>query len=76
MFSFRKEKGNEISNATRAILVKNKRSQASPAPLVKNKEEKRKDILLLFLCISIFALLLSSCGRRAEVEILKAPAED
>ena len=76
MFSFRKEKGNEISNATRAILVKNKRSQASPAPLVKNKEEKRKDILLLFLCISIFALLLSSCGRRTEVEILKAPAED
>ena len=76
MFSFRKEKGNEISNATRAILVKNKRSQALPAPLVKNKEEKRKDILLLFLCISIFALLLSSCGRRTEVEILKAPAED
>ena len=76
MFSFRKEKGNEISNATRAILVKNKRSQASPAPLVKNKEEKRKDILLLFLCISIFALLFSSCGRRTEGEILKAPAED
>ena len=76
MFSFRKEKGNEISNATRAILVKNKSSQASPEPLVKNKEEKRKDILLLFLCISIFALLLSSCGRRTEVEILKAPAED
>ena len=76
MFSFRKEKGNEISNATRAILVKNKRSQASPAPLVKNKEEKRKDILLLFLCISVFALLLSSCGRRTEGEILKAPAED
>lgn len=76
MFSFRKEKGNEISNATRAILVKNKRSQASPAPLVENKEEKRKDILLLFLCISVFALLLSSCGRRTEVEILKAPAED
>ena len=76
MFSFRKEKGNEISNATRAILVKNKRSQASPAPLVKNKEEKRKDILLLFLCISIFALLLSSCGRRTEVEVLKAPEED
>ena len=76
MFSFRKEKGNEISNATRAILVKNKRSQASPAPLVKNKEEKRKDILLLFLCISVFALLLSSCGRRTEVEVLKAPAED
>lgn len=76
MFSFRKEKGNEISNATRAILVKNKRSQALPAPLVKNKEEKRKDILLLFLCISIFALLLSSCGRRTEGEILKAPAED
>ena len=76
MFSFRKEKGNEISNATRAILVKNKRSQASPAPLVKNKEEKRRDILLLFLCISVFALLLSSCGRRTEGEILKAPAED
>ena len=76
MFSFRKEIVNEISNATRAILVKNKRAQASPAPLVKNKEEKRKDILLLFLCISIFALLLSSCGRRTEVEILKAPAED
>ena len=76
MFSFRKEKGNERSNATRAILVKNKRSQALPAPLVKNKEEKRKDILLLFLCISVFALLLSSCGRRTEVEILKAPAED
>ena len=38
MFSFRKEKGNEISNATRAILVKNKRAQASPAPLVKNKK--------------------------------------
>ena len=76
MFSFRKEKGKEISNATRAILVKNKRSQASPAPLVKNKEEKRRDILLLFLCISVFALLLSSCGRRTEGEILKAPAED
>ena len=76
MFSFRKEKGNEISNATRAILVKNKRSKASPAPLAKNKEEKRRDILLLFLCISVFALLLSSCGRRTEVEILKAPAED
>ena len=76
MFSFRKEKGNEISNATRAILVKNKRAQASPAPLVKNKEEKRKDILLLFLCISVFVLLLSSCGRRTEGEILKAPAED
>ena len=103
MFSFRKEKGNEISNATRAILVKNKRSQASPAPLVKNKEEKRKDILLLFLCIKsivlavrsilfvrgavrklyggflgifVFTLLLSSCGRRTEGEILKAPAED
>ena len=76
MFSFRKEEVNEISNATRAILVKNKRSQALPMPLVKNKEEKRKDILLLFLCISIFALLLSSCGRRTEVEILKAPAED
>ena len=103
MFSFRKEKGNEISNATRAILVKNKRSQALPAPLVKNKEEKRKDILLLFLCITsialavrsilfvrgalrklyggflgifVFILLLSSCGRRTEGEILKAPAED
>ena len=76
MFSFRKEKVNERSNATRAILVKNKRSQASPAPLVKNKKEKRKDILLLFLCISVFVLLLSSCGRRTEVEILKAPAED
>ena len=103
MFSFRKEKGNEISNATRAILVKNKRAQASPAPLVKNKEEKRKDILLLFLCITsialavrsilfvrgafrklyggflgifVFILLLSSCGRRTEGEILKAPAED
>ena len=103
MFSFRKEKGNEISNATRAILVKNKRAQASPAPLVKNKEEKRKDILLLFLCIKsivlavrsilfvrgavrklyggflgifVFTLLLSSCGRRTEVEILKTPAED
>ena len=103
MFSFRKEKGNEISNATRAILVKNKRAQASPAPLVKNKEEKRKDILLLFLCIKsivlavrsilfvrgavrklyggflgifVFTLLLSSCGRRTEGEILKAPAED
>ena len=103
MFSFRKEKGNEISNATRAILVKNKRSQASPAPLVKNKEEKRKDILLLFLCITsialavrsilfvrgalrklyggflgifVFILLFSSCGRRTEGEMLKAPAED
>jgi len=76
MFSFRKEKGNEISNATRAILVKNKRSQASPAPLVKNKEEKRKDILLLFLCIFALNLLFSSCGRRTEGEILKAPAED
>ena len=76
MFSFRKEKGNEISNATRAILVKNKRSQASPAPLVKNKEEKRRDILLLFLCISVFALLLSSCGRRTEGEAMKTPAED
>ena len=103
MFSFRKEKGNEISNATRAILVKNKRSQASPEPLAKNKEEKRKDILLLFLCITsitlavrsilfvrgalrklyggflgifVFILLLSSCGRRTEGEILKAPAED
>ena len=60
MFSFRKEKGNEISNATRAILVKNKRSQASPAPLVKNKEEKRKDILLLFLCITSIALAVRS----------------
>lgn len=103
MISFRKEKGNEISNATRAILVKNKRSQASSVPLVKNKEEKRKDILLLFLCITsialavrsilfvrgvfrklyggflgifVFILLFSSCGRRTEVEILKAPAED
>ena len=76
MFSFRKEKGNEISNATRAILVKNKSSQASPEPLVKNKEEKRKDILLLFLCISVFALLLSSCGRRTEGEAMKTPAED
>ena len=103
MFSFRKEKGNEISNATRAILVKNKRSQASPEPLAKNKEEKRKDILLLFLCITsialavrsilfvrgalrklyggflgifVFILLFSSCGRRTEVEVLKAPAED
>ena len=76
MFSFRKEKGNEISNATRAILVKNKRAQASPAPLVKNKEEKRKDILLLFLCISVFALLFSSCGRRTEGEAMKTPAED
>ena len=103
MFSFRKEKGNEISNATRAILVKNKRSQASPEPLAKNKEEKRKDILLLFLCITsialavrsilfvrgalrklyggflgifVFILLFSSCGRRTEGEILKAPAED
>ena len=76
MFSFRKEEVNEISNATRAILVKNKRSQALPMPLVKNKEEKRKDILLLFLCISVFALLFSSCGRRTEGEVLKAPAED
>lgn len=63
MVSFRKEKVNKMS-------------QASPMPLVKNKEEKRKDILLLFLCISVFALLLSSCGRRTEVEVLKAPAED
>ena len=103
MFSFRKEKVNEISNATRTILVKNKRSRALPAPFVKNKEEKRKDILLLFLCITsialavrsilfvrgvfrklyggflgifVFILLFSSCGRRTEGEILKAPAED
>ena len=76
MFSFRKEKVNKRSNATREILVKNKRSQASPAPLVKNKEEKRKDILLLFLCIFALNLLFGSCGRRAEGEILKAPAED
>ena len=76
MFSFRKEKVNKRSNATREMLVKNKRSQASPAPLVKNKEEKRKDILLLFLCIFALNLLFSSCGRRTEGEILKAPAED
>lgn len=103
MFSFRKEKVNEISNATRTILVKNKRSRALPAPFVKNKEEKRKDILLLFLCITsialavrsilfvrgvfrklyggflgifVFILFFSSCGRRTEGEILKAPAED
>ena len=76
MFSFRKEKVNKRSNATREILVKNKRSQASPAPLVKNKEEKRKDILLLFLCIFALHLLFSSCGRRTEGEILKAPTED
>ena len=36
MFSFRKEKVNKMS-------------QASPMPLGKNKEEKRKSILLLFL---------------------------
>lgn len=76
MFSFRKEKVNKRSNATREMLVKNKRSQASPASLVKNKEEKRKDILLLFLCIFALNLLFSSCGRRTEGEILKAPAED
>ena len=76
MFSFRKEKVNKRSNATREILVKNKRSQASPAPLVKNKEEKRKDILLLFLCIFALNLLFSSCGRRTEGEVLKAPEED
>ena len=42
MFSFRKEEVNEISNATRAILVKNKMSQASPASLVKNQILLRK----------------------------------
>ena len=90
MFSFRKEKVNKMS-------------QASPMPLGKNKEEKRKSILLLFLLLTsialavrsilfvrgavrklyggflgifVFTLLLSSCGRRTEGEILKAPAED
>ena len=90
MFSFRKEKVNEMS-------------QASPMPLGKNKEEKRKSILLLFLFlmsialavrsilfvkgafrklyggflgISVFLLLFSSCGRRTEGEAMKTPAED
>lgn len=65
MVSFRKEKVNKMS-------------QASPMPLVKNKEEKRKRIpLLFFVCLSIFCLLLSSCGRRARGgELPDAPKEE
>ena len=65
MVSFRKEKVNKMS-------------QASPTPLVKNKEEKRKRIpLLFFVCLSIFCLLLSSCGRRARGgELPDAPKEE
>ena len=65
MVSFRKEKVNKMS-------------QASPTPLVKNKEEKRKRIpLLFFVCLSIFCLLLSSCRRRARGgELPDAPKEE
>ena len=65
MVSFRKEKVNKMS-------------QASPMPLVKNKEEKRKRIpLLFFVCLSIFCLLLSSCTRRARGgELPDAPKEE
>ena len=65
MVSFRKEKVNKMS-------------QASPTPLVKNKEEKRKRIpLLFFVCLSIFCLLLSSCGRRARGgDLPDAPKEE
>ena len=65
MVSFRKEKVNKMS-------------QASPMPLVKNKEEKRKRIpLLFFVCLSTFCLLLSSCGRRARGgELPDAPKEE
>ena len=65
MVSFRKEKVNKMS-------------QASPTPLVKNKEEKRKRIpLLFFVCLSIVCLLLSSCGRRARGgELPDAPKEE
>lgn len=65
MVSFRKEKVNKMS-------------QALPTPLVKNKEEKRKRIpLLFFVCLSIFCLLLSSCGRRARGgELPDAPKEE
>lgn len=65
MVSFRKEKVNKMS-------------QALPTPLVKNKEEKRKRIpLLFFVCLSIFCLLLSSCGRRAGGgELPDAPKEE
>ena len=76
MISFRKEKVNEMSNAKRTILVKNKMSQVSPVPLAKNKEEKRKHILLLFLGIFVFTLLFSSCGKNTKGEALKTPAED
>ena len=47
MFSFRKEKVNKMS-------------QASPMPLGKNKEEKRKSILLLFLLLTSIALAVRS----------------
>ena len=65
MVSFRKEKVNKMS-------------QALPTPLVKNKKEKRKRIpLLFFVCLSIFCLLLSSCGRRARGgELPDAPKEE
>ena len=65
MVSFRKEKVNKMS-------------QASPMPLVKNKEEKRKRIpLLFFVCLSTFCLLLSSCERRARGgELPDAPKEE
>ena len=65
MVSFRKEKVNKMS-------------QASPAPLVKNKKEKRKRIpLLFFVCLSTFCLLLSSCKRRARGgELPDAPKEE
>ena len=65
MVSFRKEKVNKMS-------------QALPTPLVKNKEEKRKRIpLLFFVCLSTFCLLLSSCGRRARGgELPDAPKEE
>ena len=65
MATFRKEKVNKMS-------------QSSPAPYVKNKEEERKLILLLFfVCLSIFCLLLSSCGRRVRGgELPDAPKEE
>lgn len=65
MVSFRKEKVNKMS-------------QALPTPLVKNKEEKRNCIpLLFFVCLSIFCLLLSSCGRSAwGGELPDAPKEE
>ena len=90
MFSFRKEIVNEMSQASPMPLGKNKKEKRKSILLLflflTSKALAVRSILFVrgefrklyggFLGISVFLLLFSSCGRRTEGEILKAPAED